>query len=193
MRVVIWDVDDVLNDLMRKWFEEWWRPRHAESTLHYIDLTVNPPHEVLAVSEEEYLRSLDAFRIERYETLVPQAETLAWFSEHGHRCRNVALTAVPATCAHLSAAWVISHFGRWIDTFAFVPTRDGVMSGKGRRLTKQEYLKWFGRGDVLVDDRSQNIESVKTIGMEGILVPQPWNTSSHPTLGTALQELTAIL
>jgi hypothetical protein len=107
MRVVIWDVDDVLNDLMCTWFDQWWRPRHPECQLSCRDLVRNPPHGVLGITEKEYLASLDDFRRARFDSLVPRADAVQWFGEHGTRAQHVALTAVPRSFAHLSASWVV--------------------------------------------------------------------------------------
>jgi len=192
-RVVIWDVDDVLNELMREWFEDWWRPHHPECERRYAEIAANPPHSVLGISEETYLSSLDAFRDERFAKLTPKPEVLEWFSEHGHRAHHVALSAPPESFAPLSAAWVMKHFGQWIRTFAFVPARRGRPEVADPRIAKREYLEWLGRGDVFLDDRDQNVEGARTLGLKGIVVPQPWNASPHVSFTTALQDLTAAL
>ena len=192
-RVLIWDVDDVLNHLTRTWLDDWWRPRHSECASSYIDLTVNPPHTILGISEEMYLSSLDSFRQERFATLVPCSEVMEWFSDHGHRSHHVALTAVPRSYAHVSAAWVLEHFGQWIRTFAFVPS---WRQGEGPRNTsasKSDYLAWLGRGDILIDDRDEHVASARALGITGIVVPQPWNASSSGSLRTALLNLASLL
>jgi FMN phosphatase YigB (HAD superfamily) len=191
--VVIWDVDDVLNELMREWFDEWWLPRHPECAHRYGDIAANPPHTVLGIPETTYLSSLDAFREARFAKLPPRPEVLEWFSEHGHRAQHVALSAPPESFAHLSAAWVIKHFGQWIRTFAFVPARRGRSEVAEARIAKGDYLEWLGHGDVFLDDREANVEGARALGMKGIVVPQPWNTSSHGSLQAALQDLTALI
>lgn len=188
--MVIWDVDDVLNELMREWFEHW-SDRTSRRRRSYDDLTDNPPHEILGMSEREYLESLDAFRRERYETLSPRAETLRWFEHYGDRGHHVALTAAPATVAHLSAAWVVRHFGQWIRTFAFVPSPRGTGSARG--VTKADYLSWLGLGDVLVDDRDETAQAVRSMGLKCVVPPQPWNRSEHLSLEGALEHLRATL
>jgi hypothetical protein len=191
--VVIWDVDDVLNELMREWFEQWWLPRHPACTARYPDIAANPPHEVLGIPEREYLDSLDEFRAARFAELVPRAEVLKWFVEHGDSGHHVALSAPPEPFAHVSAAWVIKNFGRWIRTFAFVPARRGRPEVADPRIAKRDYLQWLGHGDVFLDDRDANVAAARGLGMAGIVVPQPWNDSSHGTLRAALDELTAVL
>jgi hypothetical protein len=190
---VVWDVDDVLNELMREWFDDWLRPGHPECTHRYADIDANPPHHILGISEQTYLTSLDAFREERFARLVPRPEVLEWFSEHGHRSHHVALSAPPESFAHVSAAWVIKHFGRWIRTYAFVPARRGRPEVADPRVAKKDYLEWLGRGDVFLDDREDNVEDARALGMRGIVVPQPWNASSYSSFRAALQDLTAVL
>jgi len=191
--VLIWDVDDVLNHFTRTWCDEWWCPRHAGPPRSYADLTENPPDAVLGVSRDIYLASIDAFREARFASLVPCAEALAWFSEHGDRCRHVALTAMPRAFAHLSAEWVIRNFGRWIRTFAFVPSaRDGAAADR-QWISKSDYIEWLRQGDVFIDDREENVERARRLGMHGVVVPQPWNDSSDTSLTIALSKVTAAL
>jgi FMN phosphatase YigB (HAD superfamily) len=192
-RVVIWDVDDVLNELEREWFEDWWLPRHPECTHRFADITANPPHRVLGITEQTYLTSLDEFREARFAALTPRPEVLEWFSEHGHRSRHVALTAPPEPFAHVSAGWVIKHFGQWIRTYAFVPARRGRPEVAEPKVAKRDYLEWLGHGDVFLDDREDNVAGARALGLKGIVVPQPWSVSAHGSFRAALQELTAVL
>jgi hypothetical protein len=191
--VVIWDVDDVLNELMREWFEAWWLPRNPGCTARYGDIAANPPHGVLGISEREYLASLDEFRTARFAELRPRPEVAEWFAAHGDRAHHVALSAPPEPFAHMSAAWVIKNFGRWIRTFAFVPARRGRPEVADPHAAKRDYLQWLGRGDVFLDDRQVNVDAARELGLAGIVVPQPWNASSHGSFGAALEELTAVL
>lgn len=190
--VIIWDVDDVLNDLMRSWLHEWWIPGSPSRMQKYDDLTENPPHRVLGVSLPEYLESLDTFRTARFATLSPRPEVLSWFAEYGCRAHHVALTAVPQPYAELSAAWVFRHFAPWIRTFAFVPARAEQSASFGW-VTKGEYVKWLGQGDVLIDDRESNVLEAKSLGLTGFVAPQPWNAYRGSSLQLVLQELSAVL
>ena len=65
MKTIVWDVDDVLNDLMKVWFKGWTSSGGSLCPLSYDQLTGNPPHEILKISMPEYLASLDAFRLSR--------------------------------------------------------------------------------------------------------------------------------
>ena len=94
-------MDDVLNDLMRDWFEWCWRPAHAGTGIRYEDIAENPPDQVLGISRADYLRSLDEFRRAEFERLRPVPDVAAWFGRHGHKCRHLALTAVPLGKANM--------------------------------------------------------------------------------------------
>jgi hypothetical protein len=188
MLTIIWDVDDVLNELLRVWFETAWLVEHPECRLRYDDLYDNPPHRVLGTTLDEYLNSLDEFRCRRMNTLQPLHEAQGWFQNHGARYRHLALSAVPLGCASSSAAWVVRHFGRWIRGFHFVPS-----SRPGELLptydgNKQDFLQWWGKGDVLVDDRPEVTEAAGALGMKTLLMPQPWNQNRN-TAAEVFQQL----
>jgi hypothetical protein len=189
MRTIVWDVDDVLNDLMYQWFSRGWKQERAAESSEYRKLTENPPHVSLGVTQEEYLASMDAFRkTDAGIHLKPNAEVLEWFSAHGSKFRHIALTARPLETAPEIAAWVMRYFGAWIRCFGVVPTRTmkGVPvydRGKG------DYLRWLGKGDVLIDDTRENLRQAAKIGMKTFAWPQPWNDSQLTTT-EILQKLT---
>lgn len=166
---IAWDVDDVLNPLMRSWL------KHDFPTIPYGDLTENPPHRRLGISEEDYLRRLDAFRLDHLADLPPNQVILRFMQAHGDRFRHLALTAVPRFFAPLSAQWVLRHFGDWIRTFHFIPS-----SRPGRRLptydgNKAEVLANCPGKVILIDDNPAQVEAVRQAGLEARLMPQPWN------------------
>ena len=178
MLTVVWDVDDVLNDLMYQWFMHGWRDHHCDCSLLYEELTSNPPHEILGIDRLHYLSSMDAFRrTDRARNMSPAPEVLAWFAQHGRLFRHIALTARPLESAPDVAHWVMHHFGTWIRCFGIVPTRvrDGVPIYDH---TKGEYLSWLGRGDILIDDSTDNIREAEGLGLKTLQVAQPWNKSN---------------
>jgi hypothetical protein len=178
MQTIVWDVDDVLNDLMLQWFEHKWLPEHASCPVTYEMLKQNPPHEILGVSLEEYLRSLDSFRFsEMGKQLIPSEEIICWFRRHGHRYRHIALTATPMQCASNSAAWVFRHFGEWIRSYGFVPSKRDSDPPTRYDETKADYLRWLKCGDILVDDKPIDVETVRQLKMRVLLVPRPWNAA----------------
>ena len=175
---IIWDVDDVLNNLMSSWFEGYWLKLHPECLLSYKGITQNPPHRLLGVSLGDYLASLDQFRMsDAFKQLTPVKEVFDWFKLYGENFRHIALTAAPLCSASVSAEWVFRYFSQWIRCFSFVPSkRDGEQIPLYDQ-TKKELLSWLGEGDILVDDCMENIESVKSLRMHTVLIPQPWNNS----------------
>jgi hypothetical protein len=191
MLTVVWDVDDVLNDLMYQWFTEGWCREHSECTLSYAQLAANPPHEILGVHRDDYLASMDFFRrSERALNMTPNVEVLAWFREQGHRFRHLALTARPLETAPDVAHWVMLHFGAWIRCFGVVPTRTHIGVPAYDR-TKGEFLAWLGQGNVLVDDSPDNTQQAAALGLKTMLVAQPWNDSklTTPVLLQQLSEM----
>jgi hypothetical protein len=189
MRTIVWDVDDVLNDLMYQWFSRGWKQDYPDGAVEYSELRENPPHVLLGATREEYLASMDAFRkTDAGIHLTPNAEVLGWFAAHGGKFRHVALTSRPLESAPEIAAWVMRYFGAWIRCFCIVPTRttDGVPVYD---LDKGDYLRWLGKGDVLIDDAQENLRQAALLGMKTFAWPQPWN-DSRLTPTEILQALT---
>ncbi|MBP2636943.1 MAG: hypothetical protein H6Q72_2850 [Firmicutes bacterium] len=192
MLTIVWDIDDVLNNLMHEWFHKKWLLEHPNCHCGYKDLTINPPHEILKVTKEEYLCSLDEFRMSEMMNLQPNQEVLSWFEEHGKKYRHLALTAVPGSTADLSAFWLIRHFGKWIRSFNFVPSeRASDCSSLYYDRTKYDFLKWLEKADILIDDNSINIKSAQESGITTYLVSRPWN-SGGVALTEVLRELTTV-
>ncbi|MDD5584804.1 MAG: hypothetical protein PHV55_07095 [Candidatus Omnitrophica bacterium] len=186
MITIAWDVDDVLNELMRCWLEKKWLPQHPR-TVTYNDITKNPPCECIGARMEEYLASLDDFRSSgRYQELRPVPEVKEWFLRHGHLFRHLAVTAVPVSVAHTSAEWVLKYFGLWIRTFHFVPSVRTGLEIPHYDAHKNDFIKWFGKIDVLIDDNEENINRCIESGTKGILFPRPWN-SSRLTIAQTLE------
>lgn len=188
MLTLVWDVDDVLNDLMYQWFRHAWLMEHPGCGIAYEGLTSNPPHLVLGVQRTEYLDSMDRFRqTERAGDMTPNPEVCAWFRADGHRFRHVALTARPLETAGEVAHWVMRHFGAWIRCFGVVPSRPADDIPAYDR-TKGEFLAWLGRGDVLIDDSAENIVQAKALGLRTFQPAQPWNDSTL-TITAVLHQL----
>ena len=190
MKTIVWDVDDVLRDLMRTWFERWWVPSHPNCPIDYDQISENPPHQLLGISKTAYLASLDQFRLsEVAREMSPVSEVLTWFREHGDRFRHIALTATPLRTAPASAAWVIHHFGQWIRSFHLVPSMRQDEQIPVYDQSKEDFLRWWGKGDILVDDSPLNVGVAQVLGIQTMLIPRPWN-QSQLTLVEALDVLT---
>jgi 5'(3')-deoxyribonucleotidase len=177
MKTIVWDVDDVLNDLMRDWLENWWRVEHPECRIAYSEINQNPPHQVLGISFEDYLDSLDRFRFSAGAEMKPVAEVVNWFKEFGSNFRHIALTAVPMKAADISAAWVYKYFGYWIRSFNVVPSPRKENLYPQYDHSKKEYLQWWGKGDIFIDDNLKNVSEIRELGLTSILMPAPWNKS----------------
>jgi hypothetical protein len=192
MKTIAWDVDDVLNDSTRTWFERAWLPAHPGCAASYEQLVENPPCTILGCTKAEYLASLDEFRqSEAARQMQPVPQVLQWFAEHGARVRHVAVTAAPLATVHLSAAWVIRHFGLWIRSFLFVPSpREGNPTPVYDR-SKGEALRQWRTIDAFVDDSPDNLASAERFGIRTFCVPRPWNRASG-SLPQILDELTTL-
>jgi 5'(3')-deoxyribonucleotidase len=178
MRTIVWDVDDVLNDLMRSWFKYGLaKSCRRKSGLKYDGLTQNHPHLLLGMTKREYLRSLDVFRNSpKGAAMRPNPDVLNWFRSYGKLARHVALTSRPLHTVPGLAEWVFRHFGEWIRTFAFVPTRSEKAIPFYDK-DKHEYLKWLGKADMLIDDSPENIQNANSLRVKTLLYPRPWNKS----------------
>lgn len=192
MITLVWDVDDVLNDLTRRWFEDAWRPAHPDTPVTYEGLSRQPPSALLRVTDAEYLASLDEFRARRYASLEPESDVLAWFVAHGGGFRHVALTATPMRHAPVVAAWVMRHFGPWIRAFAVLPSPRPDERLPAYDRDKGEVLAWLRVGDVFIDDSPANVRAVAAIGVRTVLAPRPWNDATLPLLD-ALRPLAGAL
>lgn len=186
MKTIAWDVDDVLNDLVRTWLHRTWLPAHPECKVRYEELIENPPHRLLGITRVEYVAALDAFRLsETAAAMEPVPEVLAWFTQHGHLAHHVAITATPLKTAPQSASWVLRYFGRWIRSFQVVPSfREGENLPALDR-SKGEALARWRQVDVFLDDDDKNLASVPHGRTETLQIARPWNrctTSLHDTL-----------
>ena len=180
---VVWDVDDVLNDLMASWLEQAWAPAHPDQPVAYAQVLANPPHELLGIDRGAYLASLDDFRTgDGYAAMLPNPRILAWLDVNGECCHHVALTATALGAAPSTSAWVLRHFGRWIREFAFVPADRPGEDLPRFDADKGAWLARLGVPAVLVDDGPANLAAATAAGAATIRWPQPWNS------GTGSQE-----
>lgn len=193
MKTIVWDIDDVLNSLMKDWFEQKWLIENSGSLLIYNDIVQNPPHEVLKISFDDYKSSLDVFRTQYGKLLKPVPEIISWFKDYGSNYRHIALTAVPIPLSPTSAEWIFTHFGNWIRSFNIVPSRRETDPPFEYYSTKKEFLESFGKVDLLIDDNVFNIEGAKELGIKTILFPQPWNNRVFNTPQKSLQMLNEIM
>ncbi|HHW21228.1 hypothetical protein [Thermodesulfovibrio thiophilus] len=178
MKTIAWDVDDVLNNLMQEWLQKKWC-KETKLTVKYEEIIENPPHKILNISLDDYLSSLDSFRLSNmYQEMKPDKKIVKWFSKYGHLYRHLALTSTPLLTASTTAQWVFKHFGRWIRTFHFIPSKRNNINAPQYDKDKSEFLLWFSRIDIFIDDNKKNIDSAKKAGINAVIWPQPWNNSN---------------
>lgn len=178
MKTIVWDVDDVLNDLMRCWFEQSWIIAHPECKLRYEDLKQNPPHEILGISLKEYLVSLDDFRVSKAaQEMLPVQEISDWFIKYGAGYRHIVLTSRSLHTIPVLSGWVFRYFGIWIRGFYFIPAKREAEDIIKYDNDKGAFLKWFGKADIFIDDSPENIKNAGKLGIKSILMPRPWNKS----------------
>lgn len=193
MLTIAWDVDDVLNDLLRAFLEEWWLPAHPECNLTYLDLIENTPQNVLGVNLDVYRASLDAFRLsEKANYLQVNAEVMAWFEQHGSKAHHIALTATALTTAGASAGWVMGNFGKWIRSYHIVPSPRIGLDSPVYDQKKIDFLRRIGNVDVFLDDAPLNLAGIEELGIKPILIARPWN-SGGLTMTKALERLTELV
>ncbi len=190
LKTIVWDVDDVLNDLTRSWLSLW-RKDHPSCTVDYEDLKQNPPHEILGISVDSYLQSLDDFRLSpSYPNMPPIKEVKDWFVQNGGRFRHIALTAVPLRAASFSAQWVFRNFGVWIRAFHFVPSKRKDEKIPQYDRDKAEGLQHLRPVDFLVDDNAEHVMAAQNGGIQALFFPRPWNHSKM-TVAETLAKLQA--
>ena len=192
-RIVVWDVDDVLNDLMRAWLDNVWTPAHPAQVMPYEDLGENPPHALLGISSSEYVSSLDEFRLSPgYAQQAPNPDILAWLHDNGGGCRHIALTATALRTAPTTAAWVLRNFGRWIREFAFIPAPRAGENVPIYDVDKGAWLARLGTAAILVDDSPQNVDAATAAGGVALCWPRPWN-GSGVSVAETLQVLSRLV
>ena len=176
--LLVWDVDDVLNILTRHYLE-YGLPENARR-IPYDDLAENPPHRLLGLSKEEYLVSLDRVRAGDFYDLPPRPEVTAFFAAYGSCFDHVVLSAVPLRFMEKSSAWVLHHFGDWIQSCFFIPSQRPDRSVKSQLFSsKSEAVNFFGPRAVLIDDSVKNVEETLSSGGRALYFPAPWNPAKN--------------
>lgn len=183
--VIVWDVDDVLNELTAAWYQKFC----GEHKTPYSKLTANPPHEVLGIPLDEYLTSLDDFRSHNLNSLIPRPEVLEWFVCNGNNYRHIALTAVPIKFAHLSAQWVLKNFSSWIRSYHFIPSPRPDDSHAAYDWDKTAFLKRLDRVDLFIDDSEKNVAPAEQAGFRCARFPQPWNRNKDLDIAIFLNNI----
>ena len=183
-KIIVWDLDDVLNNFTEAWLKLGWQVEHPECQIAYGQLRNNPPLAELGTTRAEYLASLDRFRLSTAaQQLRPNPVLLDWFAREGGRFRHHLLTARPVQGVASGAAWVFQHFGRWVRDFHFVPSPRPGESLPDYETNKAQVLARLGRVDFFVDDSPENVADAARLGIEAFVFSQPLNQAYLPPSG----------
>ena len=90
-----------------------------------------------------------------------------------------------------AAKWVFHHFGAYVGAFGVAPARLSPGAPVYDR-DKGDFLRWFEKADILVDDSEENLRTAEELGIRGVLYPQPWNRSSS-TIRETLESLAQLV
>ena len=193
MKTIVWDVDDVLNELMYYWFEECYKNEYSDLTHTFNDLYENPPYYILKMSKDDYLTSLDKYRIsDNGRNLSPNKNVLAWFHKNGYKYRHIALTSRSRKTVPILSEWLFRHYGDWIRTMSFIPAKRHGEKIPAYDSKKADFLMWLGKIDLFIDDSEENVNMAEKIGVNSLLYPRPWNSSSL-TVDQFLNQISILL
>ncbi len=185
---VFWDVDDVLNDLMKVWFVSYSKEKGIK--LKYEQLISNPPHELLGITIHELCDSLDAFRLSRkFSEMQPVPEIYEWFEKNAEYTRNIALTATSIRTASSSSSWVFKHYSKWIRTYHIVPSPRRAEVIPAYDKNKIEAMTQLSKKGILIDDCEDNVRKAIVTGYKGLLFPRPWNSNSNMSIDEFMGKL----
>lgn len=191
MKTIIWDIDDVLNNLTETWFTGCFLPTNSACGLSYADLSDNPPCSSLQISMQDYLASIDAYRSVADSEMEPRWTILDWLWHNGAAYRHVALTSRPLSAVSSASYWVFRHLGSYVRTVAVAPKPIPREVPQFDR-DKISYLRWLGHFTVLVDDDINVVGAARRAGLRAVLFPQPWN-QCRDTVDQCLGKLSALL
>lgn len=178
-RLLLWDIDDVLNDLERLCIET--TAQRLKPGLKFENVKNNPPLPELECSLDQYREILDECRDKYLYEQLPRREVLEFFQKNGDSFRSMTLSSAPMALAPRSAEWVLRHFGSWIQGTVFVPSpRKTFTIGSPLFSSKAEAVTALG--GILIDDMPINVEAVRKAGGEALYFPAPWNENKDLSL-----------
>jgi len=182
--LLLWDIDDTLNRQIEIFMEH--SPLGAGKA--YRDVVRNPQYLALGCSKEEYLPELDRCRREFLYNSEPRPEMLEFFREYGHTFRSMTLSSVPITLAPLSAAWLLRHFGAWIQGTLYVPSeRKNVQIFSHTFRSKAEAVTALN--GILIDDTEDHVIESRAAGGRAFCFPAPWNSAAGLSISDFLKQL----
>jgi len=187
MKNIFWDIDDVLNNLMLEFVNDY---NTKNSTSHnYNDIKKNPPNNILGITEDCYKKELDSFRLSKYLNLQPNREIMKWFQKNGDNFQHIVITSAPLKTVHLSFTWLVENYGRWFRAFNFLPA---YRSGADLPIIyndKNSILELYKNVDYYIDDNPTNVDAALRLGINALLFPAPWNKNADSTINSILLNL----
>ena len=177
MKTIFWDADDVLFPLMELWLKDW-KSKNPNKTISFSQITVNPPHALLSITLNNYLKDLDRFRL---SSVCIQAQPYTglreWFRQNGRYFHHAIITQRSMQTIPPLASWIFTHFGNWIRSFYFIPAARSRQNNLIYDEDKATLLKRLNLADYFIDDDPRNIATAQKVGIKSLLFPQPWNHS----------------
>jgi hypothetical protein len=186
--IIIWDFDDVLFPLTENWFNQVGAGMQSRIT-RYEEVTVNPPLELMGLSLDDYLGSLDSFRLSDFaQTIKPKKVIQNWFAVYGSAYENEVLTARPLHTLEAAKTWLANYFPNYFSGFGFVPSARPGVDISGYPKSKRAFLEAENmRPQYFIDDKAETVADISAMGgIHAILYPAPWNAarslSSDPNI-----------
>jgi 5'(3')-deoxyribonucleotidase len=195
MKTIVWDVDEVLNNLVIEWLE-YWKVLFPDCKITYDQITNYSLKKVLNAPSNEILQSIDDFKFLGFFTdLKPNQKILKWFEEYGKYFHHIALTSCSLRTSHISASWVYENFGRWIRSFHCIPSSREGKEDIIYDINKAEYIKRIEDVDIFIDDCPENCEKVQDLyhGIKIFTPKKPWNTGTGIDIEEILREITKLI
>ena len=184
--LLIWDIDDVLNDLMNLCIST--TAQKLKPGIKFEEIRNNPPLPELGCSLDEYRGILDECRNKYLFDQPPRKEVMAFFRDWGEHFRSITLSAAPLSITPRSSEWVLRHFGPWIQGTIFVPSprKDAPVLSASFSSKAEAVLALDG---ILIDDMPANVEKVRAAGGEALYFPAPWNENKDMSIKDFFSEL----
>jgi len=163
---------------MQEWLKDYCQKTNTQ--FDYADIKKNPPHELLGIGLDEYLASLDSFRMsDKALSMLPNCEIIAWMEKNGESFKHIALSATSHKTSGNGAFWTMKHFSKWINSYNIVPSYRLGENFIKQNETKKDFLVRIKVVDILIDDSEKNIADANSIGVKGFLIAKPWNNGGY--------------
>ena len=189
MQTIAWDVDDVLNDLMRVWLDLWWVPSNPQPQVRSAARGKNPPHDLVGTTLMEYQSSLDSFRLwVFFRRMEPIADVRSWSHLPRRPVSSHRIDRRPAPLTTGLGGVGDPSLRALIRGFHFVPSLRHGEDLPTYDLTKGEYFRRVAHVDVIIDDNRDHVDDARRSGLKAVLFPRPWNRCKS-TVPEALDEL----